>query len=1728
MTPKACKPALRGWIVSAMVVAACVSGLGVEVSGEDWPTYRHDAGRTSASREQLPDKLHPQWSRQYPELIAAWLGEFPHLRFDANYEPIVVGRTLVFGSSDDDSVTALETDTGKMKWRFYANGPVRLAPVAHQGRIYFGADDGVFYCLDAETGTLVWKFDTALSGRKGFIEDRLTTICPIRGGPVVENGQVRFTAGIWRFEKSALFTLDAKTGKVIRTQPGIRSQGYPSAVGRWLYLPNGRASGVRLTRDKSAWAGGLGGWAGYWDHLVTGTGDWRVRMGGLYKGGKAPTGQVCEPGPGLSPICFYRPVIDGDVIYYNAAKKVVPRQDLPGPELGDLVACSLKDPTLMQAKDAKGKPVLSRRGKPQTKLVLKELWRLPNKELLKALGITPPKEKKRKGKRRRPSTGPFVIVAMKAGNRLYGHYGPTLFAVDLPAGTKPATVSWESRVEGTPATMLAADGKVVVVTREGHFHCFGAKKVTPKVYPKDQRVLPRINDQWVRKAGAILSQTKVRQGYCLVLGLRTGRLVEELFRRSAMHIIAVHKDPKLVRALREKLSYLSDPCQVADKQQKAKDGTPLTTVGSARIAPNRRRVVICEADPRTFAFPPYMASLIVSEDADALALQPKRVKALCHVLRPYGGTMCLELSTRGHDALVQAAGAGPLHGAELRRTGNLALLTRAGAPAGSGNWTHEWADAANTLKSEDRLRTPLAMLWTGGRSARRAMYFDRHYVPPPPVVIDGRMFIAGPTGMAAVDIYTGRILWEVKSKLFTQMTRGAGGCHTVGTPDAIYVSTRRAILRFDPVTGTLLSEFPLPTDRGKNDMWGRARVWKDTLVTGLGASRRPSQMLALDRRTGKIRWRVKAEATFSLVAVGNDTVFTWDGSRHDLRRLKAARRGGPAPRIAGRVLRAFDARNGKELWRVKTDSVVGWLSYSEHHDVLVASTKKRIHVYSGRDGRELWHRYSEGIGFRGHPGRVWQKVILWHDWMIDQRGPGLAYDLMTGEQISRPHPVTLEPAPWEFVRHGHHCNHAIASENLVTFRSGNASFVDLTSLGTGTYPGVRSGCTNSLVVAGGILNSPMYSHLCVCGYEFFASLALTHMPDVEAWTYRPNKLDFLRAPAPGRARRLGINFNAPGERRAPNGTLWFGLGGRYGYGLSGITVKRGATKRFGLPASQVKSEQLNWIFATGIEGLTSFAVPLCRDKTVKPEPYTVRLYFMEPDDMKPGQRVFSVNLQGQQVLKDFDVVKAAGGPMRGVIKEFKGIQAGTKLVVAFTPGKSKPVISGIEVVSASAGTIPPEVHRTMVEASVGKPVAVKLFYSDVDGPGPFTFKITKRPTKGSLSGRGPEFTYTAKPGAVGADAFTWVVNDGQKDSHPATVRIKLLATNVAPKARDLQVRATAGEPTPVVLPFSDPDQQPGRYRFEVVRRPGGGTVQWQSHNRFVYTAKPGFAGIDRLTWKVNDGQADSNVATVTVSVKPDTQPPTVAWIDSAGPNSRVKVVFSEPVDTKDAGAASSYAIDNNVMVKSAKLSDDGKAVTLVTSALKEGVAYSLTINRLRDRAAKPNGIRPGTRMRFKYVFVGNGLWGEYYEGKNFKGKKVGERIDPYIDVDWRKKPPFAHMKPGKPFSVRWTGRLKADHSEQYMVYFFRGWEHNRNPVRVWVDGKLLLNESYGPVQLEAGKTYDLKVEFSILRPAHYADYYSLRWSSLSTPKQTIPQPNLGTTHRPSPAPAAGAQAPVRR
>ena len=135
------------------------------VQSGDWPQFRYDAGRTAASPHELPAELQLRWTRTLPTPQPA----FPHetrLAYDASYEPVVLGRTMFVPSMVTDSVTALDTETGNELWRFMAAGPVRFAPVAWEGKVYFVSDDGYLYCLDADDGSLRWKFRGLPEGRR--------------------------------------------------------------------------------------------------------------------------------------------------------------------------------------------------------------------------------------------------------------------------------------------------------------------------------------------------------------------------------------------------------------------------------------------------------------------------------------------------------------------------------------------------------------------------------------------------------------------------------------------------------------------------------------------------------------------------------------------------------------------------------------------------------------------------------------------------------------------------------------------------------------------------------------------------------------------------------------------------------------------------------------------------------------------------------------------------------------------------------------------------------------------------------------------------------------------------------------------------------------------------------------------------------------------------------------------------------------------------------------------------------------------------------------------------------------------------------------------------------------------------------------------------------------------------------------------------------------------------
>ncbi|MEK7997046.1 MAG: methyltransferase domain-containing protein, partial [Planctomycetota bacterium] len=286
--------------------------------------------------------------------------------------------------------------------------------------------------------------------------------------------------------------------------------------------------------------------------------------------------------------------------------------------------------------------------------------------------------------------GNYTQTFCMAGDLLYKAANGSIRAT-----TSSGNQLWQASIAGTPASMLAADGRLFVVTEEGSIYCYGPSRVSnPRVMSEaTDRVAWPIEDEWTAAARDILATTGVREGYCLVLGVGSGRLTEELARAVKsngydLHVIGLDPDPAKIEILRNRWHGMG----IVSGQLSAMVGDICTT-----------------------EFPPYLAHLIVSEDLEAAGISNAStfVEKAFYSLRPYGGKICLGVETLG--LLQRVAASGTPANADVHASGAFAMLERVGALPGSADWTHLYADASNTVVSKDTLvKAPLGLLWFGG------------------------------------------------------------------------------------------------------------------------------------------------------------------------------------------------------------------------------------------------------------------------------------------------------------------------------------------------------------------------------------------------------------------------------------------------------------------------------------------------------------------------------------------------------------------------------------------------------------------------------------------------------------------------------------------------------------------------------------------------------------------------------------------------------------------------------------------------------------------------------------------------------------------------------------------------------------------------------------------------------------------------------------------------------
>ena len=201
-------------------------------------------------------------------------------------------------------------------------------------------------------------------------------------------------------------------------------------------------------------------------------------------------------------------------------------------------------------------------------------------------------------------------------------------------------------------------------------------------------------------------------------------------------------------------------------------------------------------------------------------------------------------------------------------------------------------------------------------------------------------------------------------------------------------------------------------------------------------------------------------------------------------------------------------------------------------------------------------------------------------------------------------------------------------------------------------------------------------------------------------------------------------------------------------------------------------------------------------------------------------------------------------------------------------------------------------------------LAITLTGSDPDDDD-LTYAVADGPLNGSLTGTAPALTYTPVLNFNGSDSFTFRVNDGTVDSSIATVSITIDPVNDLPVADDQS--ATTDEDISLEITLTGSDLDGDDLSYVVVVAPSNGSLTGSAPN-ITYTLDPHFNGSDNFTFKANDGSADSNTASVSITINPVNDPPEITSTPVTTADEETPYTYDVEAFDSDAGDVLTYSL----------------------------------------------------------------------------------------------------------------------------------------------------------------------------------------------------------------------------
>src|SRR6185436_17968101 len=156
----------------------------------------------------------------------------------------------------------------------------------------------------------------------------------------------------------------------------------------------------------------------------------------------------------------------------------------------------------------------------------------------------------------------------------------------------------------------------------------------------------------------------------------------------------------------------------------------------------------------------------------------------------------------------------------------------------------------------------------------------------------------------------------------------------------------------------------------------------------------------------------------------------------------------------------------------------------------------------------------------------------------------------------------------------------------------------------------------------------------------------------------------------------------------------------------------------------------------------------------------------------------------------------------------------------------------------------------------------------------------------------------------------------------------------------------------------------------------------------IAQSTPADSGVYQL--EVTNPLGDSISSETTLTVAPDTTPPTISYVSADSSLYRVRVKFSRWVTAATASIAANYTFSGGVTANSVVLTSDPSVVDVVTTGLTPGASYTVSVTGVTDQRTLNNVIGPNSTPVNAYVLTASVLAWDY------SGRIAGTAVDSLV------------------------------------------------------------------------------------------------------------------------------------